>query len=150
VTLSDTIQLHAGSSPGLRACQQAVSALAVTALLWSRTEPMWIMIALCAFGVAHGAMRRISRRSPEIVRLVLRADGNAIVHSANGAVPARLCAGGWVSRWCSLVSLEELLSGRRVQCLVCRSRNGPDDYRRLLVYLRMDAAQTLDRAGSWL
>ena len=64
-------------------------------------------------------------------------------------VLARRSVGCWVSRWCSLVTLEELLSGRRLRCLICRARNSRDDYRRLLVKLRMDAALGPDRADTW-
>jgi hypothetical protein len=150
VTRCDTIELHAGSSLGLRACYQGVYVLALVALLWSRAELIWIMMALVALGVAHRASGRITRRTAGHIRLVLHENGNAIMHSVHGTVPARLCADGWVTRWCSVVSLEELLSGRRLRCLICRSRNSPDDYRRLLVTLRMDAAHASDRAVTWL
>jgi hypothetical protein len=150
VSLSEAIELHAGGSPGLNACQQAVSVLALVALIWSRAELMWIMMSLLALGAAHRASDRVTRRKADHFRLVLHENGNATMHSVHGTAPARLCAGGWVTRWCSVVSLEELLSGRRLHCLICRSRNSSDDYRRLLVILRMDAAHTPHRGVTWL
>jgi hypothetical protein len=146
----DTIELHAGSSKGFRAGYQAVGVLALVAILSSSAEPMWVMMALCALGTVHLASNRMLRRSSEQKRLVLRADGRAIVYSMDGIVLARRCVGGWVSRWCSVVTLEELLSGRRLRCLICRSRNSRDDYRRLLVNLRMETALAADRTDTWL
>ena len=104
----DSIELYAGSSQGLLACQQAASVLALVAILSAPAEPLWMITTLLALG----------------------------------AVPARLCGEGWISRWCCVMMLEELLSGRRFPCLIFRSRNSPDDYRRLLVSLRMGQANT--------
>lgn len=150
VTRCDAIELHAGSSPGLRACHQVVCLLAMVAILWSRAEPMWIVMMLLALGAAYRATGRITRSITDHGRLVLHADGNAVVYSVNGTVPTRTCAGGWVTRWFSVVSLKELLSGRAVRVLICRSSNSPDDYRRLLVILRMHTAHASDRAITWL
>lgn len=146
----DAIELRAGSSPGYRAGYQAVSGFALFAILSSPADPMWVMPALCALGAARLASDRMMGRSNAHRRLVLRADGNATLYSANGIVLARRSVGSWVSRWCSVVTLEELLSGRRLRCLICRSRNSRDDYRRLLVNLRMDAALAPDGADNCL
>jgi hypothetical protein len=146
MTGRDAIELRSGSSAGLRAGHRALSVLALAAILSSAADPMWIMMAVCALGAACLASNRMTRSSRGQERLLLRADGTATVHSANGAVMARLSAGAWVSRWCSVMTLEELLSGRRCRYLICRSRNSQDDYRRLLVNLRMDSAHAPDGA----
>ena len=135
----DSIELYAGSSQGLLACQQAASVLALVAILSAPAEPLWMITTLLALGAVHCTCNRITR---DHARLTLHANGQAVMHLVDGAVPARLCGEGWISRWCCVMMLEELLSGRRFPCLIFRSRNSPDDYRRLLVSLRMGQANT--------
>ena len=44
----------------------------------------------------------------------------------------------------------ELPGERRMRFLVCRAANGADDYRRLLVYLRVADPEGNDRVERWL
>lgn len=53
---------------------------------------------------------------------------------------AVLAVNGWTSRWLSVLSLSDEQGGKRRFYIVCSSQNHPDEYRRLLRFLRMRTA----------
>ena len=144
------IELNTGPSSGLRFARQALGLLGLYALATSTAEPRWVAVTICALVAAYLVSGRYPPDSRTCERLVLRGDGSAIMRTPQGVVHAQQHGGGWSSRLCSVVVLRDVLSGRRVRCLVCSSENLPDDYRRLLVRMRIAGSQAWDRQERWL
>jgi hypothetical protein len=134
----------------LRFARQALGLLGLYALVTSTAEPRWVAAAVCVLVAAYLVSGSYPPGGRAFERLVLRVDGSAIIHTSQGVVHAQQYGGGWSSRLCSVVVLREVLSGRRVRCLVCSSENLPDDYRRLLVRMRTAGSQAWDRPERWL
>jgi len=149
VTVPEAIELHVGAAPWLRISQSAVSLLGLFSIVSSRTAPLSMLLGLAALLAVHRAALHTMRQNGAAARLTLHANGSAILHSVNGLIQAHRCDESWASRWLCVVTLKELVNGRKVRCLVCRSQNRADDYRRLLVRLRFDGAQPGDHADQW-
>ncbi len=150
MTRPDAIVLRVGSSRWLRVCHGLVGLLALALILSSGTGLGWMLLSLGALAAVHGGVVGTMRGPAATTELILHADGSAVLRRDGDLVNAQSCPGGWVSRWCCIVTLRELVSARRVHCLVCRSRNTPDDYRRLLVTLRLARDDAVDRGVIWL
>jgi hypothetical protein len=142
--------LRVGSSRGLRVCHGLVGLVALALILSSGTGLMWMLVSLGALAAVHGGVAGALRGPAATTRLILRADGSAVLRRDGDWVDAERSPGGWVSRWCCVVTVSELLSERRVHCLVCSSLNTSDAYRRLLVTLRLARAHAADRGVTWL
>lgn len=137
MTAPDVIDLQAGSSRWLQALPWLVGALGASVMLTSAVGIGWKMFLLCGLGPACAACVRAGRRQRAFTGLRLHADGRAVLFTGTGAVPGALAEGGWCSRWFCVVTFVDTLGGRRFRCLLCRSRNSADGYRRLLLRLRM-------------
>ena len=150
MTPADALVLTVGSSRGLRVCHGLVGLVALALILSSGTGLMWMLVSLGALAAVHGGVVGTMRGPAATTELILHADGSAVLGRDGVLVDVQRCPAGWVSRWCCIVTVRELLSERRVQCLVCRSRNTPDAYRRLLVTLRLVRDHSTDRGVIWL
>jgi hypothetical protein len=133
----DVIDLQPGSSQWLQASPWLVGALGASVMLTSASGAGWKVLLLCGLGLACAACIRAGRRRRVFTGLRLHADGRAVLFTGTGAVPGALADGGWCSRWFCVVTFVDTLGGRRFRCLLCRSRNSADAYRRLLVRLRI-------------
>ena len=140
------LDLHAGCARWVRRSHVGVSLLGLAGILGSGAHPAWTAVAVVALALVHcGTARRMSdARSSG--RLRLFADGTAVLLTRDGTVAALQNGGGWLSRWFCVVPLQRLSDGRRVDAIVCRSRNAADAYRRLLVWLRMRETSAPARA----
>ena len=121
-----------------------VGLLGVMAIGLSRSGPAWTAACLGLLCLVQADSIRRMRQMSTLGVLRLQGDDSATLQAPNGAVPLRRRGGDWASRWCCLLRLEELIGGRRFDCLVCRSLNGPDAYRQLLVRLRMREVRNRD------
>ncbi|RPH98282.1 MAG: hypothetical protein EHM68_05090 [Lysobacterales bacterium] len=131
------LDLRAGCARWLRFSHAAVSLLGLAGILGSDARPAWTAAAVVALVLVHCATARRMSDARSSGRLRLFADGTAVLLTSGGAVAALQRSGGWLSRWFCIVPLQRLTDGRRVDAIVCRSRNSADAYRRLLVWLRM-------------
>jgi hypothetical protein len=140
----EIISLRTGAGRWLRSACALVSMLGAVSILLAQANPLWTgaaLAVLCLISVA--AFRRIRRNGAGQV-LTLHGDDSATLLTARGAVPMLRRGGDWASRWCCVLRLQQVLSGHRCDCLVCRSLNSPDAYRRLLVSLRMREVRNRD------
>lgn len=137
MTAPDVIDLEVGSSPWLQASPWMVGTLGLAAMLTSAAAVAWKLLLLCGLGVTCAACVRGGRRKNAVTGLRLHADGGAILFTETGTMAGTLADSGWCSRWCCVVAFVDAISGRSHRCLLCRSRNSADAYRRLLVRLRM-------------
>jgi hypothetical protein len=140
VTLADSIDLEVGSSRWLQASPWLLGALGSFMLLTSAAVLAWKVVLLGALGLACVACVRAPRRLHLVTRLRLHADRSAILFTPNGMLPAMQAGDAWCSRWCCVVRLVDTPGGRCFRCLLCRSCNSADAYRRLLVHLRLNGA----------
>jgi hypothetical protein len=140
----EEISLRIGAGRWLRVAQAVASLLGVAAILLSPCAPHWTAIALAALGFVHLATARRLRRAAAEGVVTLHGDDSATILAAGEAVPLRRRGGDWASRWCCVLRLEAVISGRRIDGLICRSLNDPVPYRRLLVRLRMREARIRD------
>lgn len=136
----DFIDLEVGASSGLHGATWVLTALGFTTLLWSAAPAVLKVLLLGALGFACAACVLRRPRRDTVTHLRLSADGSAILYTATGALAATLSDNGWCSRWCCIAPFVDTLGRRRFRCLVCRSRNPADSYRRLLVHLRLAGA----------
>lgn len=142
------LDLQAGGARWLRRSHAGVSLLGLAGILGSGARPAWTAAAVIALVLVHCGTARRMRGAGSSGRLRLFADGSAVLLAGGGAVAALQRGGGWLSRWLCVVPLRRLSDGRRIDAIVCRSRNAPDDYRRLLVRLRMREAHAPARGLS--
>jgi len=133
----DQIALRIGSAWWLITGHRLFGLCGLLAILCSGARAAWIIVAACAWFATQAAARRAMRKAADVSALVLRSDGSALIMSPTGTEEALPCAGGWVSRWFSVVTLELLADGSRIRVLVCRSVNDADAYRHLLTHLRL-------------
>jgi hypothetical protein len=140
------LDLHAGCARWLRCSHAGVSLLGLAGILGSGARPVWTAAAVVALVLVHGSAARRMRDAGSSGPLRLFADGTAVLLTSVGAVAGLQRGGGWLSRWFCVVPLERLADGRRIDAIVCRSRNAPDAYRRLLVRLRMRGTHAPVRA----
>jgi hypothetical protein len=134
------IELRAGCARWLRDGHAGVSLLGLAGILGSGARPAWTAAALVALALVHFATARRMRGPGSHGRLRLFADGTAVFLTGAREIPALQLGGAWFSRWFCAVPLQRLEDNRCMTAIVCRSLNAPDDYRRLLVRLRLREA----------
>lgn len=136
------IELRIGVGMDLRVGQLVLFVAACVALIGSGAHPIWISAALITlFGVHVGTLWWARRPEANGV-LRLHENGSATFDTKAGRLHAEQSSGGWISHWLCVVPLVEVGSGQVVRCVVCRSLNQPDSYRRLLVWLRLGGVPT--------
>jgi len=150
VSFSTGIELQTGPSRGLRLAELLLGVLALCALLASPADAQWVALACLLLVVTFLALARFPRKGYGAGSLMLFTDGRASIRTGRGIVHGWRCHGSWSSRLCSVLVLQELPGGRRMRFLVCRAANGADDYRRLLVYLRVAHPEGNHRVERWL
>jgi hypothetical protein len=143
------LELHAGCARWLRCSHVCVSLLGLAGILGSGARPAWTAAAVVALVLVHFATARRMNGHDLSGRLRLFADGSGAFVIGGSVVAVLQHGGGWLSRWFCVVPLERLSDGRRIDAVVCRSLNAPDDYRRLLVRLRMHEAHAPGHELTW-
>lgn len=136
------IELRIGAGTDLKVGQVALVVAAGFALIRSGAHPVWISAALITLiGVHLGTLWWAWRHAANGI-LRLHENGSATFDTAAGRLHAEQSSGGWTSHWVCVVPVVEVGSGQVVRCVVCRSLNQPDSYRRLLVWLRLGGVPT--------
>jgi hypothetical protein len=81
---------------------------------------------------------------------MLRTDGTARLLRGRRALSLQRGTAHWCSRFFCVLTLREVLSGRRLRLLICPTLNSQDDYRRLQVLLRVAASGQPNDGVRWL
>ena len=145
---TDGVELRQVPARWMRLSHLAASLLAATAVLISPAGLAAKLLMLGALPVVHFTTARRARRAAEYApRIRLFEDGGASILTRSGAIPASLRGGAWSSRWFSVIRLTRLDGQGRLDCIICRSANSDDAYRRLRVMLRLGSGQ--DAAAPW-
>ena len=144
MSATERLTLRAGAGSWLEAGHLALAALAAVVLLTTPTDWAWRLVALVALVLSCVHFRRSAkRRSPEF-RLVLFGDGAAMASSPGGQerVLTWTLTGAWMSRRLCIVPLSESSGAGIIHCVILAARNNPDEYRRLLSWLRLGLGDT--------
>lgn len=142
---ADYVVVRSGGARWLEMTQGLVAFIAGLAILF--TQSSWILkafvlIALAATYLAGALKMRKDRSSGE---LRLFTDGTAIHDRGSQRCVAVQGSPAWVSRWFCMIPLVKHSGTDIIYCMICASNNHPDNYRRLLIWLRMHHAA--DRQG---
>lgn len=146
----ETLEIRFGPARWLLAASLITALLGLLAIVlspagwaWkSGTSALLIVVTL----LAHVQTNR-TRQSG-----VMRLYSDSVLHylSIDGKRGlASLEGNNWTSRWFSVLSLLEEQGGSRRFYIVCSSQNPPDEYRRLLRFLRMRTAAPDTHRISW-
>ena len=150
VTASDPIELYAGCSRRLRLCELGVSALAAGGILLAGAAPVSTAAWLCLLVAVRWGISRSNVHGLNCGKLMLRMDGSASLGRDSGPLRLQSKAAHWCSRVFCVLTLQEVLSGRRICLIICPTLNAQDDYRRLRIFLRVAAAGRPDDTLRWL
>lgn len=135
--MPDRIELVTGSGAWLERAHRAFLAMAALSLALTHTPLAWKLAALAALLVISLVERQAWRQMRSRTRRILKRVGEDIVSPTEQAYWQLRQGRVWISRWFCVFRLEDRDTGKGILCLVCASENHPDDYRRLLVWLRM-------------
>jgi hypothetical protein len=138
--VADRLVLRAGPARWLRAGHGLIGLLGLLSVLGAGASPVWTVGAVAALVVVHGIGVRQMNSPRARGRLHLAEDGSALLFTARSVHEARQRRGGWCSGLLCILRLEDVDSGRRFHCVLCRSLNAPDAYRRLLQRMRLQAS----------
>lgn len=145
--MPERIQLRSGACARLGQVQNLVFLLGAILILTLST-PLHVKLGtLAALCIVHLLVMRhnIQRHPP--ARLLVRLDGTLLLKTGDGEVYG-LVAGAWVSRWLCVIHWTAAEDRKQQHSLVCASGNRPDDYRRMMVVLRLGPRPSRD-ALSW-
>lgn len=145
---TDGVELRQGPAPWMRLSHLAASLFAAIAILIAPAGLTAKLLLLGALPLVHLTTARRTRRAAECAPCIqLFEDGRASILTRSGAVPASLRGGVWSSRWFSVFRLKRLDGRGCLDCIICRSENPADAYRRLRVMLRLRGVH--EAAAPW-
>jgi hypothetical protein len=132
----ERIELHTGAAPWLWQAQTLLFVAAAVLLLTASTPWLWKSMSLLALLAVHVLALRHTRRAHPRCTLLLHPDGTLRLRYGNDEIDGCIADGAWLSPWLSVLRWTTG-DGRRRSSLVCASENRRDEYRRLLVFLRL-------------
>ena len=137
--MPERISLVTGASALLRALGLLVVILAAAAIATSASPWQWKAGALLLLAAAAWFSFRGARGSRHAGSGTLNLDGTAIESRGREDVLLQYTGHARVSSLFSVIHFNEIDSSRKCSWLVCASNNHPDDYRRMLGYLRLSS-----------
>lgn len=135
--MPDRINLVTGECALLSRLGYAVSILAATGIVTSASSWVWKGIALIVLAAVTGFIFRRAAESRSPGSITLSLDGTAVLLHGREEVLLDYTGHAWISSLFSVIHFLEADSGRKCSWLVCAANNHPDDYRRMLGYLRL-------------
>ena len=130
------LELRCGATRQLLHLQQAAAIIASVNLLLVPAPPSWMIGSIAALQLVNLGGFVYMRRMQAPGTLLLRDDDTVLLKQGRSEHRGNLLPSAWVSRWLCVLRWKPL-EGRSRPCLVCRGANRFDDYRRLLVRLRL-------------
>ena len=144
------LEVQSGHGYGSKWVRALLASLSILAILASAANWKWklgsvLVLALFLCLLHTGSIRR---NHSGAIRLFV--DGTALLQTVCGqeinTVQGRH---GWISRWFSVLTLFDTHQGRKYLCVIYAAENHPDDYRRLLKFLRMYPPSTDAQRMIW-
>lgn len=145
--MPDRIELRSGACSRLGQVQNLVSLLGAVLLLTLSTPLHLKLATLATLYIVHLLVARDNIRRHPPGRLLMRLDGTLLQKTGDVEVHG-LVAGAWVSRWLCVIHWTPAEDRKQQHSLVCASSNRPEDYRRMMVLLRLGPRPSRD-ALSW-
>ena len=131
------LELICGATRPLVYVQQLLVTIAAANLLFLCTTLSWTAFSLLAlFTVNIGGLWYMARRQ-SAGTLLVREDGTVRIRQGADEHSGTLIPSAWVSRWLCVLQWKPMDAHTARACLVCSWANPLDDYRRLLVRLRL-------------
>ena len=118
----------------------AVAVLAVAGIATSASPWPWKAGALFFLGTASWFSFRSTPEYWSSGAVTLHLDGTAVESRGREVVLLEYTGHAWVSSLFSVIHFLECDNGRKRSRLVCAANNHPDDYRRMLGYLRLGSS----------
>jgi len=150
VARADFLDIHFGPSRWLNVVQILLALLGILAILASPANWMWKLGSILLLILVSVSVHAWSVRQGRSGAIRLYPDGAAFIRTASGQeINAIQGPHGWVSRWLCVVTLFAADSRAKHHCVICASENHPDEYRRLLKFLRMRTAPAGTQGMIW-
>lgn len=131
------LELVCGAPHWLLGLQWLLVLLAALCLLFAPSPWPWIAISISLLMAVHLAGLVYLRRAQAPGTIHLHLDGSLRLQSLAQELDGELLPSAWISRYLCVLRWKPLSASSR-PCLVCASENHPDNYRRLLVRLRLN------------
>jgi len=150
VIRSEYLEVRFGISYWLRAAQTALASLGVLAILASPANWKWKFVSVLLLTLFAAWVHLRSSHSGRSGTIRLFKDGTALLRIASMPhLNAVQGPNGWVCHWFCILTLKEADNGRKHHCVICASDNHPDEYRRLLKFLRMHSSPAEVQGMIW-
>ena len=139
-----------GLSSWLRIAHILVAFLGCLSILLTPANGVWKLCILLLLFICTAIVHAYSMHGSRSGLLYLYQDGSANLFTADGRkTRAVLKSNGWATRWICVLALYQENNNRHHYCVVPSGDNPPDQYRRLLITLRMSAADETIRKAAW-
>ncbi len=150
VVRADFLEIRFGTSRWLKAAQILLALLGILAILASPANWIWKLGSILLLILVSVSVHTWSAHRGRSGAIHLYPDGTAFLHTASGQeINAIQGPHGWISRWLCVVTLFDDDSRAKHHCVICASENHPDEYRRLLKFLRMRTAPAGTQRMIW-
>jgi len=137
------LELQAGEDGRFKAAWLILAVIAFLSLLAANTSWGWKLVALASLSLTFAVTRWQARRTDNIRLVRLYSNGAVtLVPERDAEIPGVLEGQAWVSPWISVLSVGRFDRWQKQWLLVCRCRNHPADYRRMLKFIRLGAGLT--------
>jgi hypothetical protein len=136
---AERLSLQTGSGAWLDYSHLALTLIAAVALVSAPASWSWRVSALVLLAVMFLLSSRRRRRGCSGFQLILFRDGAAVAVGQGHAERTLTWPAGtaWASRRLCVLPVSEGPGADIIHCVILASRNNPDDYRRLLSWLRL-------------
>lgn len=132
------LRLVTGRSVGLRFAEALIWTASLLTFVISDLSPLHTLLGVAALTVALICSRHADSRSSGVLQLSVSGEGHGYLqHESDGRIPISLTCSSWCTRWVCVISARETGCGKMHYLVICRSRQQPDDYRRLLQWMRL-------------
>lgn len=146
----DTLALNFGLSQRFRFAQVMVAITGLMGVLWCPASVFWKFSAIFLLMLSAWRIDRLTAHPDRSGMIRLCIDGTARLRTASGYnARVLLKANNWTSRWLCVLALYEVDHNRHHYCVICASDNFNDQYRRLLVLLRMGSPDAGLQKATW-
>jgi hypothetical protein len=138
VARADYLELEFGSAQWMRRAYRVLLLLCILAISISPAPWSWKLSAWALLAIVWLLSSLVTGLSANRGKVRLYRDNSAMLSTAiERRVFASLAERHWVSPWFCSIGVHLARGGARRFLLVCRAGNDEDEYRRLLVFLRM-------------
>jgi hypothetical protein len=135
---ADYLELNFGASRWMRRAHVILLLLCILAILIAPASWIWKISAWSILAVFYGMAYRVTASAAHSGVVRVFQDNTAMLSMiSERRVFATLSARHWVSPWFCSVAIHLAKGGSKQFLIVCATANDPDEYRRLLKYLKM-------------